>query len=1210
MLPNCGILGIEETMPFRYLILVFCFLNCCFASAQDKSNRGKEFWLGYGFNYSFFNESPVNNQQLAIYISTEQAATVTVSVNNTGFSQTLNIPANTVDASIIIPKSGANDARILTDGFFNRGIHIVSNVPVAAYAHQYAPLVSGATMLMPVETYGYAYYSINQSQATSGSQLPAVSPTTQNGPDWYSWFFVVAADDNTRVEITPSDTTKNGWLPTQTYTVNLNKGEIYMVFGKMIAGNNAAYAASKDMTGSKIISVPGADGNCHPVGVFSGSGGIRICRGDGGEFVHQQVFPSQAWGTRYLTYHTINNGNTDILETNRNYYRVCVQDPTAVVKRNGTPLTGLINNFYYEFMDSTGGDYIESDKPIQVAQYTTNKNQCWALSQFGYGDPEMFYISPIEQGQKSVLFYVSRNSNIDYVYANIHVPTTAINSLLVDGTSIPVANTRVHPNNPAYTVALVRLLGPAAQHTITCDSTFTATVYGLGLFESYGYNVGTLINNLNYYSGIKNTYNTTGLTDTFTCPKSPTRLFVKVGYPATSIHWKLSQVPGMTPNTADSIIPNPVPVNVQQINGRTYYTYSLQQDFTFANPGVYTIPVSYTANVIPNCNQTENATVRVAVLPGPVADFSVAAPACLKDSVYFTGTPAPGNFTLVNHLWNFDDNTTATGIQTAKKYLTAGNHDVKYTVFANNGCLGDTVKTISINPSPAANFGVSSPACATDSVFITDTSSIAAGSITNWHYIFGDGNTLTRTVNTPFYHTYSTPGTFTIKLITTAATGCKSDTAFRTVTVFGKPIAKFGTDRNICAGDSIRFTDSSSIAAGTIISWNWNFGDGNTAIYNNANPFYHPYSAAGTYTVSLVTLSGNGCKSDTFRKTVTVSAKPTATFTIAGTACLDSVMQFTSSYTNTSNTSWYWNFGDGQNATITTGNTATHAYTSTLNNITIQHVVNLGQGCISDTASATIPLISPNPVALFAMDTDTLCVGTPIAITSSVTGVSTWNWNFGNGTGSSVPPFSRIFATAGNYTVTLVVRNAAGCNSAPVSQPIVISPNPLVNAGLDKFINPGGSVILLASAVPAGTYTYLWTPATGLSADNIISPAASPAVTTTYRLRVSDDASNCFGEDDVVVSVISGLYIPTAFTPNRDGRNDFWDIPGLALYPDAVVAVYNRFGQKIFETTGYNGNPWRGQFNGKDQPVGTYVYLIKLNDDKKRVLKGVVTIIR
>jgi len=572
----------------RYKLSVILLISLFFAgvtTAQDKSNRGREFWLGYGFHWMFLHPdiTGVNSQELALYISTEQAATVTVSVNGTAWTQTVNIPANTVDATILIPKTGANDARLLTDGFSNKGIHIISDVPVAVYAHVYVNQGSGATMLMPVETYGYSYSSVNYRQNTSGSNLPNISPTTQNGPDWYSWFYVVASENNTRLEITPSDTTKNGRLPGKTLPVNLKRGEIFNGNGKMVPGNSQAWAASKDMTGSKVNAVPGADGNCHPFALFSGSSGIRICRGDGGEFMQQQMFPSQAWGTRYLTYHTINNTNTDINETNRNYYRVCVSDPTAVVRRNGTPLTGLVNNFYYEIMDSTGGDYIESDKPVLVSQYTVNDNQCWNFpvttpSPPSNGDPEMFYLSPIEQGQKSVRFFASRQSTaISYVYTNIHVPTISVPSLRVDGNIIPPAQIVVHPNNPAYSVALARFTGPAAQHTITCDSAFTATVYGLGNYESYGYNVGTLINNLNNYSEIRNTFNTTANIDTFTCPKSPVRLLVKLGYPATSIHWKLSQVTGMSPNV-DSIINNPVQVRTELINGRTYYVYTLQQE--------------------------------------------------------------------------------------------------------------------------------------------------------------------------------------------------------------------------------------------------------------------------------------------------------------------------------------------------------------------------------------------------------------------------------------------------------------------------------------------------------------------------------------------------------------------------------------------------------------------------------------------------------
>jgi hypothetical protein len=97
-------------------------------------------------------------------------------------------------------------------------------------------------MLMPVETFGYTYYSLNYTQVS-------------NYVDSYSWFYVVASENNTRLEISPSDTTQGGWLPHQAYTINLNKGEIYNVFGKRTGS-----LTSKDMSGSKVVSVAGADG--------------------------------------------------------------------------------------------------------------------------------------------------------------------------------------------------------------------------------------------------------------------------------------------------------------------------------------------------------------------------------------------------------------------------------------------------------------------------------------------------------------------------------------------------------------------------------------------------------------------------------------------------------------------------------------------------------------------------------------------------------------------------------------------------------------------------------------------------------------------------------------------------------------------------------------------------------------------------------------
>ncbi len=824
--------------------------------AQDKSNRGREFWLGYGNNYNFTNEIPANSQTLAIYISAEDAAVVTVSVNNTGFTQTLNIPANSVDYSITIPKSGADDARLLAEGLSTHGIHIVSDVPVVVYAHQYRAELSGATMLMPVETYGYSYYSLNYTQTASNVQ------------DWYSWFFVVASEDNTRLEITPSDTTQGGWLKGQTYIVNLNRGEIYNVFGKAVF-DGTAQGASKDMTGSKIVSVTGADGNCHPVAVFSGSSGVRLCTGDGGEFVQQQVFPANAWGTRYITYHTLNNTNTNVTQPNLNFYRIAVQDPTTIVKRNGIVLTGLTDNFYYGF-SGTSGDYIESDKPILVAQYMVNKNQCVGTSMGTYGDPEMFYISPIEQGVKQARFYNSRHYGIDYTYVNILLPNAGLNSLLVDGAALPPANIVTHPANANYTVAVARLTGAGAQHTITSDSSFTATVYGLGIFESYGYNVGCMVNNLNAYTSIQNTYNSSGNIDSFTCPRTQVKFFIKTAYLLNNIHWKLSQTGGgLLPNT-DSVISNPTYLSTELINGRRYYTYSLQQDFTFALPGIYFIPVTYESPGIDNCSHTENISIRVVVKPGPAADFSYPAQTCISDSIHFTGIATASGFNIFSYRWDFDDNSSITTQNAVKHFLTPGNQNVRYRIFADNGCTGDTTRLVYINDKPSALFSIAGNPCTGTTQQFTSSTAYNSSVQSDWYWDFGDGQTINILANNAATHAYSNAVTSIIVRHAVSVAGCRSDTTNNIIPVIhSNPIADFTIDSDtLCEQRPLLFSATANTG---IISWQWDFGNGSATI---TPPFSHTYDNAGTYNVKLVVQSAVGCNSTAVIHPITIHPTP------------------------------------------------------------------------------------------------------------------------------------------------------------------------------------------------------------------------------------------------------------------------------------------------------------------------------------------------
>ena len=95
-----------------------------------------------------------------------------------------------------------------------------------------------------------------------------------------------------------------------------------------------------------------------------------------------------------------------------------------------------------------------------------------------------------------------------------------------------------------------------------------------------------------------------------------------------------------------------------------------------------------------------------------------------------------------------------------------------------------------------------------------------------------------------------------------------------------------------------------------------------------------------------------------------------------------------------------------------------------------------------------------------------------------------------------------------------------------------------------------------------------------------------------------------------MITPVSEIFIPTGFTPNNDGRNDKWVIPGLALYPEAMVSIFNRWGEKIYESKGYYSKPWNGTYKGVTQPGGVYVYMIQLNDEKKQFFKGTFTLIR
>jgi gliding motility-associated-like protein len=168
-------------------------------------------------------------------------------------------------------------------------------------------------------------------------------------------------------------------------------------------------------------------------------------------------------------------------------------------------------------------------------------------------------------------------------------------------------------------------------------------------------------------------------------------------------------------------------------------------------------------------------------------------------------------------------------------------------------------------------------------------------------------------------------------------------------------------------------------------------------------------------------------------------------------------------------------------------------------------------------------------------------------------------------------------------------------------------PNVRINAA-DTTIKYGQSVPLYAQ----GAARYTWTPSGSLSNPNGPAPIASPEETTNYVLT-GIDSNGCSARDTVTITIDyhNNLLVPTAFTPNGDGRNDEFKVVNLSFQRLLEFRVFNRWGQEVFNTTDINKG-WNGTWKGVNQEMGSYQYLIRVGipDGNTETYKGDVTLIR
>ncbi|WP_107039063.1 gliding motility-associated C-terminal domain-containing protein [Brumimicrobium mesophilum] len=253
------------------------------------------------------------------------------------------------------------------------------------------------------------------------------------------------------------------------------------------------------------------------------------------------------------------------------------------------------------------------------------------------------------------------------------------------------------------------------------------------------------------------------------------------------------------------------------------------------------------------------------------------------------------------------------------------------------------------------------------------------------------------------------------------------------------------------------------------------------------------------------------------------------------------------------------------------------------------------------------------PQIMIEADTNVICVGENVVFNATITDCDeqlVFNW-YANGVliGTTVDPNFESQQISNGDVITAEMVCFTQCQDTIASNSITFTVFDFpVDAGPDLYIKQGETIQLQGYT---SELIFNWSPNYNMSKTTVLDPFVNPEVTTIYYLKAS--SSKCSKIDEMTVFVEEGLEIPNTFSPNADGINDFWEILGIEFFPNCNIQVYSRWGQLVFQTTGYSPNKfWDGNTQGgRNLAAGSYYYVIDLRDDNfDEPFKGTVTIVR
>ena len=370
-------------------ILLLLILACCSLTlpAQDITTQGTEFWvsfMGNGFkdhpNYGLW-------LRIQLLVSAKNACSGTLTNPQTGWTQSFEVGANSTLLLDDINQDQAYMEMSEYETVRNKGLLITTTDTVSVYCTNLAAYSFDASYVMPT-------------QGLSDSYLIQTFDQSTEDDTHTSAFLIVATEDNTTIDITPTVKTLGNKPAGQEFSITLNRGQAYQV------RSHNGWSGSRDLSGTRVIAR-----DCKKIAVFNGNNLTKVpTSGNDSDCIFEQAMPLKAWGKKFVATASLGRQLDDVV-------KVISANDNNEIRINGT-LWATLNageSKTFNLHIAEKSCFIEASQ--RCAVYLYNHSKEGSIPGSGYGAPSMVWIAPIEQRIDDITF--STFNCHESVYRNI-----------------------------------------------------------------------------------------------------------------------------------------------------------------------------------------------------------------------------------------------------------------------------------------------------------------------------------------------------------------------------------------------------------------------------------------------------------------------------------------------------------------------------------------------------------------------------------------------------------------------------------------------------------------------------------------------------------------------------------------------------------------------------------------------------------------------